>query len=230
MLRRMAGHSWVEHSLAVVMLATAAYCGGRLVLPPLRAVSRRDRDADVAHVAMALAMAAMLTGVAAPVWNGPVVLLFAVPAIWFAVRSVHGLRTAGSLLGRHCSGGAIGHAQLCVASVAMVYMSGVVPGFGSASSAIGGKILSRPEGHHHGALSSESAAVTSGVPSVDFALVGALIVGLLAAFAVLNLSQLSASTDACRASVTQRAWTGRLAICCQLAMGATTAHMLVAML
>lgn len=237
----MAGHTpgWVEQCLTVVMLATAAYCAARLVVPRLRARSPKDRDADLAHVAMALAMAAMLTGVAAPLWRGPLALVFAVPAMWFAVRLVAALRTTGesreptrtpSVLGRRCSGGAASHAQLCVASVAMVYMSGVVPGFGSASSVVGGEILSLSGEHRHGGSSAGSPALATGVPAVDFAVVGAMILGVLAAFAVFNLSQLSASTDRAGSAVTQRAEPGRLALCCQLAMGATMAHMLAAML
>lgn len=222
MLPRMAGHSvgWVEGGLAAAMLATAAYCAARLVLPRLRSGDDHQHRVDVFHVVMAAAMAAMLLGVAAPVWGSLLVLVFAVPAVWFAVDA-----TRTGVLGAR-----LDRVQLSVASVAMIYMSGAVPGFGTVSAGGETRILSRPESMQHGAHAMGSTGVTTAVAGIDFALLGAALVGILAAFAVLNIGQLSASADRAATQVAHGVWTRRLTLCCQLAMGATMAHMLTSML
>ena len=79
----MAGPSWLAGGFAAVMLVTAAYCAGRLIL------SRRwgretESDADGTHVAMGTAMAGMLVPalnlLPATLWEA----VFAGAAGWFA--------------------------------------------------------------------------------------------------------------------------------------------------
>ena len=55
----MTGPSWLAGILAVTMIATAGYCASRLIIA--RAHQRRDeRDVDLVHTVMGVAMAGML--------------------------------------------------------------------------------------------------------------------------------------------------------------------------
>jgi hypothetical protein len=80
--------TWLVDGLAGVMLVTAAYCLGRLV------VARRfDRgthvDVDVAHVAMGVAMAGMLVRSLRSLSPGVWEIVFAALAVWFVAQIVH---------------------------------------------------------------------------------------------------------------------------------------------
>lgn len=224
----MAGPGWVEQALAAVMLATAGYCAARLVAPRWRIAGHRDVDAT--HVAMALAMAGMLLGVARPLWAGPLALAFALPAVWFAVRAVRPVLLDRSQVRVACASSTLGHVQLSIACVAMVFMSGALPGFGTATATGGSRILSLPEGHVHLGSTAAVPSMTTASTGLEFGLVGAACFGLLAAFAVIDLGLLTASADRVRSAAQRVTWTGRLALCCQLAMGVTMAHMLAAMI
>jgi hypothetical protein len=111
----------------------------------------------------------------------------------------------------------------------MVYMSGVVPGFGSVSSSGEGMapivhVIPRDMSH-----SMPMTAHVSGSGGVDLALAGAAILIGLSAFAFINLAQLAASADHSSAQPDEPVWPRRLTLCCQFAMGATMAHMIAAM-
>jgi len=73
----------LAHALAALMIAVSLYCAGRLAVARAR---RRitERDADLAHVAMGVAMAGMLVPRLNPLWDGAWEPIFAVSAAWFA--------------------------------------------------------------------------------------------------------------------------------------------------
>jgi hypothetical protein len=107
--------------LAAVVLATAAYCAGRLAIAPLRSRCVAY-DADVLHILMGVAMGGMfvaeLSVFNTAVWGA----VFAFAAAWYAVRIVLESRTGhGSWSGfQH-------HAGHFVSAGAMVYMMLAVP-------------------------------------------------------------------------------------------------------
>jgi Domain of unknown function (DUF5134) len=111
-----AGPSWIPDTLAVVMLATAAYCVSRLV------AARRWRrpthdDVDGVHVLMGVAMAGMLVPRLNPFWDSGWEVIFGVAVAWFGWQAIRGYRSSGTRrqLAAH-------HAQHLLASGAMVYM------------------------------------------------------------------------------------------------------------
>jgi hypothetical protein len=115
---------WLVDLLAGVMLATAAYCAGRLVAAA--ATGRlTHRDVDVAHVAMGVAMAGALVPALRLLPDGAWEALFAVLGGWFALavgRFVrwHGWRGWSADECHHVSH----YASHLVMSAAMVYMFG----------------------------------------------------------------------------------------------------------
>lgn len=115
---------WLVDLLAGVMLATAAYCAGRLLVA---ATTGRltHRDVDVAHVAMGVAMAGALVPALRLLPDGAWEALFAVLGAWFALavgRFVrrHGWRGWSADECHHVSH----YASHLVMSAAMVYMFG----------------------------------------------------------------------------------------------------------
>ena len=112
----MSSPSWLTDSLAAIMLATAAYCAGRLVAGRLWH-RRVEHDIDVVHLLMGVAMAGMLVPrlnpLDDPVWEA----VFGLTALWFAGRVVLARRAA------RVDRSAVGHhlAHL-VLSGAMLYM------------------------------------------------------------------------------------------------------------
>jgi hypothetical protein len=119
----MGGPSWAAAVLAVVMIATAIYCAGRLAAARLWQRST-EVDADAVHVAMGVAMAGMLlpglSPLPGPAWEA----VFGAAAAWFAYRAVRSLRGGGGG-SRWRSSHPLPH---LVESAAMVFMLAVLPG------------------------------------------------------------------------------------------------------
>jgi hypothetical protein len=120
--------AWLADLVAVVMLVTAAYCLGRVVVSRAR---RRPTDLDVdgVHGIMGIGMAAMLVPSLSPV---PIVTwawVFGVAAAWFAWRIVAVYRSAGT--GRIAEVHYIPH---FVMALAMIYMGVAVSGPAKAGS------------------------------------------------------------------------------------------------
>jgi hypothetical protein len=77
--------TWLSHVLAVVMAATALYCAGRVAVA--RVASRAiEVDADFFHVAMGLAMAAMLLGLSSIALTLALEVVFGLGLLWFCQR------------------------------------------------------------------------------------------------------------------------------------------------
>jgi hypothetical protein len=116
--------SWLGHTLAVVMIATALYCAARLAVP--RLWNRpSEHDVDAVHLLMGMAMAGMLLPgldfLAVPVWEA----VFAAAALWFAIRIPWEIRSASARAtrrGRPISAVLMHHLPHLVACCAMLDM------------------------------------------------------------------------------------------------------------
>jgi hypothetical protein len=113
----MTGPSWLAKTLAVVMIATAVYCFGRLV------AARRwrrptDFDVDGVHVLMGVAMAGMLVPRLNPFWDSGWEVIFAAAVAWFGWQTVDGYRNQLAVGRRWVTH----HLQHVVACGAMLYM------------------------------------------------------------------------------------------------------------
>jgi len=134
---------WLADTLAGVMIATAAYCLGRIAAAR-RWQRRASYDVDGIHVLMGVAMAGMLAPRLNPLagsgWtrNGWEVL-FGAAAFWFAWQAVRGRHHRAAAA---ASSPAAHHPQHLLACGAMLYMFlAVVPataGNDAASMAMGG--------------------------------------------------------------------------------------------
>ena len=82
----MTGPSWLAGILAVSMIATAAYCASRLIIA--RAHRRKDeRDVDLIHTVMGVAMAGMLVSWLNPLPDGVWAVMFGAGTGWFGWRA-----------------------------------------------------------------------------------------------------------------------------------------------
>ena len=117
----MSGPAWLAGGLAVLMIAVAVYCAGRV------AVSRlRSRDTEVAtdglHVLMGAAMAGMLEPRLTPIPGAAWRAVFTVAAAWFAWQAIRASRRPSA----RCVHPAA-HAVECAAMVYMVLPVGSWP-------------------------------------------------------------------------------------------------------
>jgi hypothetical protein len=128
----MTGPSWLADFLAVVMIATAAYCFSRLVAA-WRWQRRTDYDVDGVHILMGVAMAGMLVPRLNPFWDGGWEVIFAAAAAWFGWQTLRGYRSELAV-GRRW---ATLHLQHVVACGAMLYMFLAVAPAKAASSGSG---------------------------------------------------------------------------------------------
>jgi hypothetical protein len=113
----MTGPSWLADFLAVVMIATAAYCFSRLVAA-WRWQRRTDYDVDGVHILMGVAMAGMLVPRLNPFWDSGWEVIFGAALAWFGWQSIRGY---GSALAAGRSWAAL-HLQHVLACAAMLYM------------------------------------------------------------------------------------------------------------
>jgi hypothetical protein len=80
------GPSWLAGILAVIMIATAAYCASRLIIA--RTHQRKDeRDVDLVHTVMGVAMAGMLVSWLNPLPDGVWAVMFGAGTGWFGWRA-----------------------------------------------------------------------------------------------------------------------------------------------
>jgi Domain of unknown function (DUF5134) len=119
----MAGPSWIAAVLAVVMIATAIYCAGRLAAARLW---RRftEVDTDSVHVVMGVAMAGMLLPGLSPLPSTVWEAVFGAAAAWFAYRAVRSRLRRDAAASRWRCSHPVPH---LVESAAMLYMLGVLP-------------------------------------------------------------------------------------------------------
>lgn len=120
----MAGPVWLAVPLAIVMIATAMYCTGRLAAARLWRRST-DVEADSVHVVMGVAMAGMLLPGLSPLPGMAWEAVFGAAALWFACQAVRGLPSQNAAAYRWRCSHPVPH---LVESVAMIYMLAVLPG------------------------------------------------------------------------------------------------------
>jgi hypothetical protein len=85
------GPSWLAGILAVIMIATAAYCASRLVIA--RAHRRTGgRDVDAVHAVMGVAMAGMLVSWLNPLPDRVWAVMFGAATGWFGWQAWRGRR------------------------------------------------------------------------------------------------------------------------------------------
>lgn len=123
--------SWLADILTGLVLATAAYCAGRIVISLARG-RRIELDADITHILMGIGMAGMFVTQLAILDTAAWSVIFGLVAAWYVVHIVlerghDGARWAGL---RHHTG----HA---VSALAMLYMFLAVPA-GASTSSTGG--------------------------------------------------------------------------------------------
>ncbi len=135
----MTGPSWLAGILAVIMIATAAYCATRLVIA--RAHRQPDeRDVDLVHTVMGVAMAGMLVSWLNPLPDGVWAVMFGAGTGWFGWRAWRGRRVRAHVTGtgpsphRHH----VPHLVMCGAMVYMLLAAGAVRSATHPGMAMGG--------------------------------------------------------------------------------------------
>jgi uncharacterized protein DUF5134 len=108
---------WLAVVLAAAMIGVAACCGGRLLLG-LATGRPVERDIEISHLLMGIAMAGMLVGALATASPDLWAVTFGVVGLWFAGRLV--LRRPGGLAGLGARTGHYGPHLLMAGT--MVYM------------------------------------------------------------------------------------------------------------
>lgn len=235
----MGGPSWLAGILAVIMIATAAYCASRLVLA--RAHRRpAGRDADLMHTVMGVAMAGMLVSWLNPLPDQVWATVFAGGAAWFGWRAWAGRRGRGMAAagpGRPAHRHAVPHLVMCGA---MVYM-----------------LLAARAGSP-----GPGPAMAGPAAAGRFPLLALVFAVFMVGYVMWQADRLPAAARACRATAAPSPGTGpgagpatapelpvpelpapdragrpgpralspRLAACCQIAMGVTMGYMLILML
>jgi hypothetical protein len=111
-----AGPSWLANVLAAIMIVTAVYCAGRLVIAATRH-RPTEHDVDLVHVVMGVAMAGLLMPRITPEWSSGWAVLFGAATAWFGWRVLRGYRAASPDRFVHAH-----HVPHLVMSGAMVYM------------------------------------------------------------------------------------------------------------
>ena len=249
----MRGPSWLAGILAALMIATAAYCASRVVIA--RARRRADeRDVDLVHTVMGVAMAGMLVSWLNPLPDQVWAVMFGAAAGWFGWRAWRGRRVrvaAGG--GRPSHGHHVPHLVMCGAMVYMLLAAGAVAAVASGTHpgmAVGGP----PAAGRFPLLALIPAVFMVGyvmwqadrLPALARAATGrprASVPVASLAFSTTAGGGLASQPAAAKpdvpdlparpdlpASPAPRALSPRLAACCQIAMAATMGYMLILML
>ena len=116
----MGGPSWLAGILAAIMIATAAYCASRVVIARAHR-GAAERDVNLVHTVMGVAMAGMLVSWLNPLPDRVWAVTFGAAAGWFGWRAWSGRQARAMTPGRGGSPHrhALPHLVMCGA---MVYM------------------------------------------------------------------------------------------------------------
>jgi hypothetical protein len=238
------GPFWLAGILAALMLATAAYCATRLIIA--RTHRRRDeRDVDLVHTVMGVAMAGMLVSWLNPLPDGVWAVVFGAGTGWFGWRAWRGRRgradmtASGQPPHRHH----VPHLVMCGAMVYMLLAAGAVATTTHPGIAMGG-----PSAAGRFPLLALVLAVfmvgyvmwqADRLPALALARAGTERPGAPVPVTTLALrttagakpaSQPAATTPDPAPSPAPRVLSPRLAACCQIAMAATMGYMLILLL
>ena len=135
----MTGPSWLAGILAATMIATAGYCASRLIVA--RAHQRRDdRDVDLAHTVMGVAMAGMLVSWLNPLPDAVWAVMFGAGTGWFGWRAWRGRqhRTDAGHTDQSPYRHHVPHLVMCGAMVYMLLAAGAVVSATHPGMAMGG--------------------------------------------------------------------------------------------
>jgi hypothetical protein len=237
------GPPWLAGLLAALMIVTAAYCVSRLIIARTR---RRpdERDVDLVHTVMGVAMAGMLVSWLNPLPDGVWAVMFGAGTGWFGWRAWRARRgrqgrTDGSNSDQSPHRHHVPHLVMCGAMVYMLLAAGAVtsathPGMALGGSSAAGRfpLLALVlavfmvgyvmwQADRLPALARPSTPRTA--PARTLALAAVPADGGQAA-------QTDEATSDRPASPAPRALSPRLAACCQIAMAVTMGYMLVLML
>ena len=236
----MTGPSWLAGILAVIMIATAAYCATRLIIA--RAHRRPDeRAVDLVHTVMGVAMAGMLVSWLNPLPDAVWAVMFGAGAGWFGWRAWRG-RGGRSDPGRSPYRHHVPHLVMCGAMVYMLLAAGAVTSAPHPAMAMGGP----PAAGRFPLLALVLAVFMVGyvmwqadrLPALARSGTGRPVPAV--PVTALALSTTAVAQPASRPAATAsgglpaspgpRILSPRLAACCQIAMGVTMGYMLVLML
>jgi len=132
----MAGPSWLAGAFAAVMILTAAYSAGRLVVSRLRERAT-EFDADALHAVMGAAMAGMLVPRLNVLPGSAWAAVFGIAAAWFGWHAIR-LRFAGASGSSRCRY-PVPHLIECVVMLYMLLpVNGLRPAHGGTGMAMGG--------------------------------------------------------------------------------------------
>jgi hypothetical protein len=139
------GPSWLADILAVIMIATAAYCASRLIIA--RAQRRaHERDVDLVHTVMGVAMAGMLVSWLNPLPDGVWAVMFGAGTGWFGWRAWQARQARPGRQGRTDVTGTaqsphrhhVPHLVMCGAMVYMLLAAGALASAGHPGVAMAG--------------------------------------------------------------------------------------------
>jgi hypothetical protein len=133
------GPSWLAGILAAAMIVTAGYCASRLIIA--RAHQRRDeRDVDLAHTVMGVAMAGMLVSWLNPLPDAVWAVMFGAGTGWFGWRAWRGRqhRTDAGDTDQSPYRHHVPHLVMCGAMVYMLLAAGAVVSATHPGMAMGG--------------------------------------------------------------------------------------------
>ena len=142
----MRGPSWLAGILAVIMIATSGYCASRLIIA--RGHRRRDeRDVDLVHTVMGVAMAGMLVSWLNPLPDGVWAVMFGAGTGWFGWRTWRARRSRQDRTDVSDSAPSphrhhVPHLVMCGAMVYMLLAAGAVTTAASTGMATGGPAAS----------------------------------------------------------------------------------------
>jgi Domain of unknown function (DUF5134) len=251
----MTGPSWLADALAVVMIATAAYCFSRLVAA-WRWQRRTDYDVDGVHIVMGVAMAGMLVPRLNPFWDSGWEVIFAAAVAWFGWQTIRGYRNELAVGRRWVAH----HLQHVVACGAMLYMflavaparagssgSGMAMGGSSGSTttfptlalvltlALVGYVIWTADRFTSlapvAALRAMTVPVSAVVaPALSASAASAPGAEPSAGGTATRAAQAPAGPDAAQSAQARPPMSPRLAACCEIAMGLTMGYMLITML
>jgi hypothetical protein len=237
------GPSWLAGILAVIMIATAAYCASRLIIA--RAHRRKDeRDVDLVHTVMSVAMAGMLVSWLNPLPDGVWAVTFGAGTGWFGWRAWRTRRGRQRRTGvgdtdqsphRHH----VPHLVMCGAMVYMLLAAGAVTSAAGTGMTMGGPAAAGRfpllalvlavfmVGYVMWQADRLPALAQASTPGTAPA--GALALVPVAADGV-PATQTDEATPDRPASPALRVLSPRLSACCQMAMAVTMGYMLILML
>ena len=144
----MTGPSWLAGILALIMIVTAAYCASRLIIA--RAHRRPDeRDVDLVHTVMGVAMAGMLVSWLNPLPDGVWAVMFGAGTGWFGLRAWRARRGRRARTNVRGTGQSphqhhVPHLVMCGAMVYMLLAAGAVTSAMHPGMAMGGPGCGRP--------------------------------------------------------------------------------------